>query len=195
MKRIALLIAVSISMPALSGAQTLRQLADSRGIHFGAAVTLPTGANLAPYESTLSQQFNTSVCENAMKWQNTEGTRNVFNFTAADAIVDFTLSHGMYMRGHNFVWHSQVPGWVSNITNRDTLLAVMKNHINQLAGHYKGKIYEWDVVNEAIADGSTGFRSRPGKALAAASANRPRATHSRIAWQTHASRRARTTRH
>lgn len=145
----------------MAGAQalTLGALAKSRGLHFGAAVTLPGGANLAPYESTLAQAFNTVVCENAMKWTNTENTRNVFTFTTADAIADFATSKGMYIRGHNFVWHSQVPGWVSSITNRDTLLAVMKNHINQLAGHYKGRIYEWDVVNEAVADGSTSLRS------------------------------------
>ena len=139
-------------------AQSLRALAESHGIHFGAAVTFP-GSNLAAYDSALSQNFNTVVCENDMKWTNTENTRNVFTFTAADGLVNFATAHGMYIRGHNFVWHSQIPTWVSNMTNRDTLLAVMKNHINQLAGHWKGKIYEWDVVNEAIADGSTSLRS------------------------------------
>ena len=145
----------------IAGAQTLTlgAVAKSRGLHFGAAVTLPTGANLAPYESTLVHAFNTVVCENAMKWTSTENTRNVFTYTAADAIVNLAAANGMYIRGHNFVWHSQVPGWVSSITNRDTLLAVMKNHINQLAGHYKGRIYEWDVVNEAVADGATSLRT------------------------------------
>ena len=136
---------------------TLGSLATSRGLHFGAAVTFP--GSPAAYDSVLVHAFNTVVCENAMKWQPTENTRNVFTFAAADAIVSFTLAHGMSMRGHNFVWHSQVPAWVSSITNRDTLLKVMKNHIDSLAGHYKGKIYEWDVVNEAVADGSTGLRT------------------------------------
>ncbi len=141
----------------MAGAQTLRQLADSRGIHLGAAVK--NGTRDATYDTTVVHQFNTIVCENYMKWDATEGTRNKFTFTNADGIANLAYKNALSLRGHNFVWHSQIPGWVSSITNRDTLLKVMKNHIDSLAGHYKGKIYEWDVVNEAVADGGTSLRT------------------------------------
>ncbi len=137
----------------MAGAQNLGPLAASRGIHLGAAVTFPTGASLAPYDSTLSQQFNTAVCENAMKYGTIEATRNKFSWTAPDAIVNFAASHGMYMRGHNLCWYQQA-GYLANLstttTPRDTFLAIMHNHDDSVVTRYKGRIYEWDVVNEAI---------------------------------------------
>jgi endo-1,4-beta-xylanase len=129
-------------------------LATGRGMHLGAAVTFPTNATiLTNYDTVLSNEYNTVECENAMKFGSIEATRNKFTWGPADAILSFAQQHGMSTRGHNFIWYQQA-GFLANLTTantpRDTFLAIIKNHIDSVAGRYKGKIYEWDAVNEAI---------------------------------------------
>ena len=96
-----------------------------------------------------------------MKWDATEPTRNVFTFERADAIVAFAAEHGMQVRGHTLVWHSQLPSWVSSIQDATDMRAAMINHITQVALHFRGKVVAWDVVNEAVADGGQALRATP----------------------------------
>ena len=141
---------------ATTNGQTLRTLADAHGIHIGAAVTFP--GSPAVYDTTLVRYFNTAVCENAMKWQSLQNTQGTFTYTSADAVVNFAQSHGMAMRGHNFIWHQQ-SGFIQNINvSRDSMFKIMKTHITTVMNHYRGKIYEWDIVNEAAARDSIGLR-------------------------------------
>lgn len=47
---------------------------------------------------------------------------------------------------------TELPSWVSAISNKVTLTSVLTKHINTVVGRYKGKVLHWDVVNEAFND-------------------------------------------
>lgn len=128
----------------------------------------PIGVAVAPRNLTgpdaelILQQFNSLTPENAMKMGPIHPEENRYFWKDADAIVDFAQQHGLKVRGHNLCWHNQTPRWFftdssGRQVSRDVLLARMKRHIDDVMGRYKGKIYAWDVVNEAVPDTGTGM--------------------------------------
>ncbi|MNZ66566.1 Endo-1,4-beta-xylanase B [compost metagenome] len=122
----------------------------------GAAVNLTT---IEKQKELLAAHYNSLTAENDMKFERIHQSEEQYTFEAADRLVDFAEQHGMRMRGHTLVWHNQTPDWVFEgqggaSVDRETLLARMKSHISTVMGRYKGRIYCWDVVNEAIEDKS-----------------------------------------
>ena len=139
-----------------SAGTTLGASAAEKGRYFGAAVAAGKLSN-STYTGILDREFNMITPENEMKWDATEPSQGQFRYTSADQIVAHAQAHGQRMRGHALTWHQQQPGWAQNLSGT-ALRNAMINHITNVAGHYKGKIYAWDVVNEAFADGGSGGR-------------------------------------
>jgi endo-1,4-beta-xylanase len=111
--------------------------------------------NRPTYANVVATQFTSLTPSNEMKWDATEPSQNSFNFGSADAIVKFAQSHHIKVRGHTLVWYAQLAGWVNNISSASQLQQAMLNHIANVAGHFRGEISYWDVVNEAFQeDGS-----------------------------------------
>ncbi len=139
---------------ALSG-QTLRSLADARGIYIGTAVS-PAHLSEPAYADTLAREFNQAEPENAMKFGPIHPAQSTYNFPPADAVVEFAQAHKMAVRGHTLVWHNQVAAWVKNGNfTPEQLSAILHEHIKTVVGRYAGKVYAWDVVNESFeSDGS-----------------------------------------
>ncbi|MEV8229778.1 endo-1,4-beta-xylanase [Streptomyces sp. NPDC079167] len=135
---------------------TLGAAAAQSGRYFGTAIAsgkLGDGA----YTTIAGREFNSVTAENEMKIDATEPQRGQFNFTSADRVYNWAVQNGKEVRGHTLAWHSQQPGWMQSLSG-SSLRQAMTDHINGVMGHYKGKITQWDVVNEAFADGSSGAR-------------------------------------
>lgn len=119
---------------------------------FGTAVNSTmingTDANAETYRTKLKENFNSVVMENEMKWQWWEQDRsrtvNLYNWLG---------SNGFDIRGHALLWDgstrvpADIPGMVSNKT---ALEKRIRDHFHELAGLFRGRLYNWDVLNEPV---------------------------------------------
>jgi len=137
-------------------ASTLGASAAQTGRYFGAAIAAGRLGD-ATYTRILSTEFNAVTPENEMKWDATEPSQGRFTYTGGDRILNQGIAIGAKVRGHALLWHNQQPGWAQTLSGSALRTAAI-NHVTQVATHYKGKIYAWDVVNEAFADGGSGAR-------------------------------------
>lgn len=159
---VCLAVALGCSRPAVEAAPATPEAPAAPSLAKKYESLFPIGAavdtaGLKTHGPVIAQHFNSLTAENEMKFESVEPTEGKFDFAPGDALVSFAQAHGMKMRGHTLVWHRQTPDWVfvdegGKDASREVLLARLKNHIDQVVGHYKDSIYAWDVVNEAIMD-------------------------------------------
>lgn len=159
---------------ALAGPAALAREARTRGLartlrkafRMGVAVSneaLDTGD--ARQLDLIRHEFNSVTGENAMKWGVIRPDGRNWQWQRADRLADFAARNDMALVGHTFVWHSQIPASVFTddsgaALGRTALLGRMQEHIETLAGRYRGRVWAWDVVNEAIDEDKGWRRSR-----------------------------------
>lgn len=137
----------------------LYQLAETKGIELGNFAIFSRFDDRA-YTTILSEQFNLALADNTPNWYFTDGglrpTKDTYNFTQMDQVVNFAASHGMAVQAHHYVWGEEkwLPKWLKNgnYTPEQTL-SLMQSHIQTVGKRYRGKIKEWTVVNEAFTRG------------------------------------------
>lgn len=142
--------------------EPLRVLGAERDLRIGTAVDDVALTDDPRYEPLLAREVDMVVAENAMKWSSVQPERGVFDFEAADRLVDFAGRHGMAVRGHTLLWHRSVPDWVADAQwGRDEAVEVLREHITTVVGRYRGRVEQWDVVNEPIARDGDGLEANP----------------------------------
>ena len=93
------------------------------------------------------------------------------HFDAARPLLNFAQQNGIKVHGHVLIWHSQTPEAFFHesydtkkpYVTREVMLGRMENYIKgvfeYLDGNYPGVVVSWDVLNEAIDDGSNWLRN------------------------------------
>lgn len=130
-------------------------------IGVGISDSIPQRTNDWPL---LTAQFNMVTPENCMKPATVQPTEGAFDFALADEFVDFATCQKLKLVGHCLVWakDDRTPAWFYRTgeppISRELLLARMRQHIETVVGRFRGRIATWDVVNEALDDGTNYLR-------------------------------------
>ncbi|MDR6734410.1 endo-1,4-beta-xylanase [Sphingobacterium sp. 2149] len=172
-----IVVAVAALLSNLSASATLQKLKlapDSLTLKdaFEGKFFIGTALNLdqiwerdAAAVAVVKKHFNSIVAENCMKSMFLQPQEGVFDFKDADRFVLFGEKNKMQIIGHTLIWHSQTPDWFfvdknGKEVSRDVLIARMQKHIHTVVSRYKGRVYGWDVVNEAILDNGEWRKSK-----------------------------------
>ena len=139
--------------------QSLRQLGLRHNLHIGTAIDMAAlgDASDPRYREIAASEFSSVTAENVMKWESLEPTRGQYDWSQADALIDFAKQNRQSVRGHVLVWQNQLPSWLTDGVNAgtisdDELRSLLRQHITNVVTHFRGKIWQWDVVNEAVSD-------------------------------------------
>ncbi len=120
---------------------------------FGTAITdaplfdpTPDGQK---YRAILLRDFNCVALENQLKWVDT----NDQMFPTAERMLTWCDAHSLPVRGHNLFWPSYhwMPDAVKDLRGEALKTAVF-DHVRDYVGRTRGRVYVWDVINEAVVN-------------------------------------------
>ena len=137
--------------------------------------------NNAVFMDFLDDHFNSLTCTNETKayslldqnaCRRSEDGMPRMNYTNADRMIAWCQEHGKHVRGHVLVWDAvmQYPWFFHEdydekkpFADPEVNRARLASYIDQVITHFEekfpGVIYCWDVVNEAIGDSASDWRS------------------------------------
>jgi endo-1,4-beta-xylanase len=145
---------------------SLNALATRTGRRFGSAIGGRRGGSVtnADYTAIVAAESGVIVPENELKWQWTRPAPDKFDFAAMDAIVAWAQAHKLAVRGHTLFWDrpQRFPKWLVDYDfgahparEAERLLT---GHIRTVTDHYRGVIHSYDVINEAVDEGTGALR-------------------------------------
>lgn len=151
---------VMLCLPAVSQQPAIdssKGLKDYYNKYFTMGVAVSSRSLKTDEAALILNQFGSLTPENAMKMAPIHPSENTYYWKDADSIATFAQRNDLKLRGHNLCWHQQAPEWMfkdaaGKQVTKEILLKRLKDHISTVVKRYKGVVYAWDVVNEAISD-------------------------------------------
>ncbi len=138
----------------LGQSQTLMQMGNKHRLQIGASVKTNFEGGAA-YIHTVLDHYHSITPSWEMKMPYLQPRRGVYEWSGADAIVNFAMQNGKTVHGHTLVFakEDRVPSWFLNLSSREKeeeMVSFIKTTISHYKNKFPGVVTSWDVVNEAV---------------------------------------------
>jgi len=139
---------------------TLQKLANARPrpLYVGTAVALNPLLSERNYRELALDQFGMWTPENELKPQFIHPQPSTYSFQEADLLINTALKNNIAIHGHTLVFGEANPRWMQNALPAKRK-SIMTSHITNIMLHFKGRVREWDVINEPLSDNDTDYEN------------------------------------
>jgi endo-1,4-beta-xylanase len=129
---------------------SLREVSERKGILFGTAIRGSSLLGNPAYSAMINDNCDLIVSAGEMHWAIVAPNKQGTEFRQADQVAGWADAHHVKLRGHALSWHAQAPKWFAELPDRNAATAALQDHVQTMCTHFAGRIYSWDVVNEAL---------------------------------------------
>ncbi len=126
----------------------LKDAAAAAGLRFGSSSDVDIARAPAAYATLFAAQCGLLAPQ--LGWSSVAPRPDAAEPAWEDPNVGFARTHGMKLTGAHLLWHENSPGWFADLPAGAAAQQAVDRHIREIAGHYAGRVFSWNVVNEAI---------------------------------------------
>jgi endo-1,4-beta-xylanase len=130
-------------------AATLKEAAAGKGLRYGSVYDIPLDSAPPAYTALFLRQC--ALCASDIWAPTFNPGPSLFNFGNSEGTsIEFAVAHGLKLTGAHLMWYYHLPPWFEGLTGRQAATQAMVDYVRTVAGHYRGKTYSWNVVNEGL---------------------------------------------
>lgn len=157
-------VTVDLNNPKVLDGRTLKNVVNANTRYIGVSADfIPEELKDPAILPLITENFNSFTFTNSMKWNKLlvkeNGDYETYDFEAVDKVLDVLHQNGIRVRGHNLFWGKFVgmtfPSSVKQAVEESAdpegkLKEIIDRHLTKVLTHFKGKVQQWDVINETI---------------------------------------------
>lgn len=135
----------------LPGGAGLHARAMRKGLFYGAAIDARTFRADAATMAKVLVECGMITGDSAFAWSTLQPRPERFHYEPAEMLLAYAARHGLRARGRTLLAPAGAPPWLAGTLTAGSAGRILEAHVRATADHFRGRLAQWDVVNEPLA--------------------------------------------